>query len=106
MGWPDIHWLAKDPGWAGGSHFAICFDNLMISLFRQLCVKLCPVVRSSSLPIQGGQLLLLPLPALDRSVALTFEGLIRPHSILVGFGCILPSVVESFAWFLYIFSPW
>ena len=20
MGWPDIHWLARDLGWAGGSH--------------------------------------------------------------------------------------
>ena len=20
MGWPDIHWLAMDLGWAGGSH--------------------------------------------------------------------------------------
>ena len=27
-------------------------------------------------------------------------------SMLVGSGCIYPSVVESFAWFLYIFSPW
>ena len=43
---------------------------------------------------------------LDRSVALTLEGLIRPHSMVVGSGCIYPSVVESFAWFLYISSPW
>ena len=58
MGWPDIHWPARDPGWAGGSHWALCFDNLMISLFRQLCDTLCPVVRSNSLPMEGGQLLL------------------------------------------------
>ena len=43
---------------------------------------------------------------LDRSVALTLEGLIWPHSMVVGSGCIYPSVVESFAWFLYISSPW
>ena len=43
---------------------------------------------------------------LDRSIALTLEGLIRPHSMVVGSGCIYPSVVESFAWFLYISSPW
>ena len=48
---------------------------------------------------------------LDRSVALTLEGLIRPHpwwphSMVVRSGCIYPSVVESFAWFLYISSPW
>ena len=42
----------------------------------------------------------------DRSVALTFEGLMGPHFMLVGSGCIHPFVVESFAWFLYIFSPW
>ena len=49
------------------------------------------------------------LPALARSVALTFQGLIWPHAFhvcLVGPGCIYPSVVESFAWFLYISSPW
>ena len=43
---------------------------------------------------------------LDRSVALTLEGLIRPHSMVVGSGCIYPSVVESVAWVLYISSPW
>ena len=43
---------------------------------------------------------------LDRSVALTLEGLIRPHSMVIGSGCIYPSVDESFAWFLYISSPW
>ena len=26
--------------------------------------------------------------------------------MLVGSGCMYPSVVESFAWFLYISSPW
>ena len=30
----------------------------------------------------------------------------RVHLMLVGSGCIHPSVVESFAWFLYISSPW
>ena len=30
----------------------------------------------------------------DRSVALTFEGWIRPHSMLVGSGCIHPSVMS------------
>ena len=35
----------------------------------------------------------------------TFEALIRPHLMLVGSGCIHPSVVGSFAWFLYISSP-
>ena len=34
---------------------------------------------------------------LDRSVALTFEGLNWPHSMLVGSGCIHQSVVQSFA---------
>ena len=43
---------------------------------------------------------------LDRSIALTFEGLSWPHSVLFGSGCIHPSVVESFAWLLYISSPW
>ena len=51
---------------------------------------------------------------LDRSVALTLEGLIRPHSMVATFHggwvwlhiYIYPSVVESFAWFLYISSPW
>ena len=43
---------------------------------------------------------------LDRSVALTLEGLIRPYSMVVGSGCIYSSVVESFAWFFYISSPW
>ena len=43
---------------------------------------------------------------LHRSVALTLQGLIRPHSMVVGSGCKYPSVVESFAWFLYISSPW
>ena len=38
--------------------WAIWFDNLMISLFRQLCDTLCPVVRSRSLPMSAGQLLL------------------------------------------------
>ena len=33
----------------------------------------------------------------DRSVALTFEGLTRPHFMLVGSGCIHLSVVEFFA---------
>ena len=28
------------------------------------------------------------------------------YSMVVGSGCIYPSVVESFAWFLYISSPW
>ena len=28
---------------------------------------------------------------LDRSVALTLEGLIRPHSMVIGSGCIYPS---------------
>ena len=120
MGWPDIHWPARDPGWAGGSHWAICFDNLMISLFRQLCDTLCPVVRSRSLPMEGGpavaglaystpclwpaimvdatfSLMLFVdwhrriavshhphLPALARSVALTFQGLIRQHAFHVG----------------------
>ena len=51
MGWPDIDWLARDPGWAGGSHWAICFDNLFIGIFRHLCDTLCPVVRSSSVPM-------------------------------------------------------
>ena len=75
---------ARDPGRAGGSYWAICFDILMISLFRQLCDTLRPVVRSSRLSIQGGQLLLQPLPAFDRSVALTaFEGLIWPHAFHV-----------------------
>ena len=47
-----------------------------------------------------------PLPALDRGVALTFEGLVWPHALfmLVGSGCIHPSVVESFAWFFCISS--
>ena len=47
------------------------------------------------------------LPAITRSVALTFQGLIRPcmHSMLVGSGCIYPSVVESFAWVLVHLQP-
>ena len=104
MGWPDIHWLARDPGWANGSHRGICFDNLMIGLFKEVCDTLSRGAQQQlayTVTIQGGQLLLQPLPALDRSVALTFEGLVRPLSMVVGSGCIYPSVVESFAWFLY-----
>ena len=42
---------------------------------------------------------------LDRSVALTFEGLFQPHSMLVGSGCIHPSVVESFCMVLVHLQP-
>ena len=34
MGWPDIHWLARDLGWAGGSH--------CLSLDRKLSMPLEP----------------------------------------------------------------
>ena len=34
MGWPDIHWLARDLGWAGGSH--------CLSLDMKLCMPLEP----------------------------------------------------------------
>ena len=32
MGWPDIHWLARDLGWAGGSHCLRLDRNLSMPL--------------------------------------------------------------------------
>ena len=42
---------------------------------------------------------------LDRSVALTLEGLIRPHSMVVGSGCIYPSVVAVLCMVLVHLQP-
>ena len=56
--WGREHMCASHMGKWWQPLGSICFDNLMISLFRQLCDSLCPVVRSSSLPMEGGQLLL------------------------------------------------
>ena len=44
MGWPDIHWLARDLRWAGGSHCLTLDRNLSMPLEPELapCGWRCP----------------------------------------------------------------